>query len=141
MLERLTEIYQSQGELFAWVAASSVLLFVLSILSLPWLVARIPEDYFLSSESYSHTHQIRHPVIRILILGVKNLIGIILLLAGLIMLVLPGQGLLTILMGLVLVNFPGKRQFERWLIKQHAVFKALNWLRCRAGHEPLIEPE
>jgi hypothetical protein len=141
MLEQLAEIYRSQGELFAWVAAASALLFVLSILSLPWLVARIPEDYFLSSEPYAHTHEFQHPVIRVLILGVKNLVGIILLLAGLIMLVLPGQGLLTILMGLVLLNFPGKRQFERWLIKQPALFKALNWLRRKAGHAPLIEPE
>jgi archaellum biogenesis protein FlaJ (TadC family) len=141
MLEQLGGFYEAHGELFAWVALSSVVLFVLSILSLPWLVSRIPEDYFLSSESYSHTHEFRHPVIRIMILTLKNLVGFILLLAGMVMLVLPGQGLLTILMGLVLLNFPGKRQFERWFIKKHAVLKALNWLRRRAGHAPLLEPE
>ena len=141
MLEQLSAFYESHGELFALVAASSAVLFVLSILSLPWLVSRIPEDYFLSSEAYSHTHDVRHPVIRVLILVVKNLVGVALLLAGIVMLVLPGQGLLTILMGLVLLNFPGKRQFERWFIKKHAVLAALNWLRRRAGHAPLLEPE
>jgi hypothetical protein len=141
MIEGLTELYKSHGQLFAWLAASSVLLFILSIASLPWLVSRIPEDYFLSSEPYSHYHEFRHPVVRIMILGVKNLVGFVLLLAGIAMLVLPGQGVLTILMGLVLLNFPGKRQFERWLVKKHAVLKALNWLRRRAGHAPLLEPE
>jgi len=141
MLEQLTGLHELHGELFAWVAASSAILFVISILSLPWLVSRIPEDYFLNSEAYSQTHEFSHPVIRILIVTVKNLVGFVLLLAGIVMLVFPGQGLLTILMGLVLLNFPGKRQFERWLIKKHAVFKAMNWLRRRAGHAPLVEPE
>jgi hypothetical protein len=88
-----------------------------------------------------HYHEFRHPVIRFLILIIKNIFGMVLLLAGISMLVLPGQGILTIMMGLVLLNFPGKRRFERWLIRKQSILRALNWLRRRAGHAPLLEPE
>jgi hypothetical protein len=141
MLEHLASFYEAHAELFGWLGGASVLMFVLSLVSLPWLVARIPEDYFLSPEPYVHYHEFRHPVIRLLILMIKNIVGLVLLLAGIGMLVLPGQGILTILMGLVLLDFPGKRRFERWLIKKHTVLRALNWLRRRAGHAPLLDPE
>jgi hypothetical protein len=141
MIERLVSFSEAHAELFGWLAGLSVLIFVLSLVSLPWLVARIPEDYFLSPEPYVHYHEFRHPVIRFLILIIKNIFGMVLLLAGISMLVLPGQGILTIMMGLVLLNFPGKRRFERWLIRKQSILRALNWLRRRAGHAPLLEPE
>jgi hypothetical protein len=141
MIERLVSFYEAHVEFFGWLGGASVLMFVLSLVSLPWLVARIPEDYFLSPEPYVHYHEFRHPVIRFLILIIKNIFGMVLLLAGISMLVLPGQGILTIMMGLVLLNFPGKRRFERWLIRKQSILRALNWLRRRAGHAPLLEPE
>jgi hypothetical protein len=141
MLEQLVAIYEAHAELFGLLGGASVLIFVLSLVSLPWLVARIPEDYFLSPEPYVRYHEFRHPVIRFLILIIKNIFGIVLLLAGISMLVLPGQGILTIMMGLVLLNFPGKRRFERWLIRKQSISRALNWLRRRAGRAPLLEPE
>jgi len=141
MIEQLVSFSEAHAELFGWLGGASVLLFVLSLVSLPWLVARIPEDYFLSPEPYVHYHEFRHPVIRFLVLIIKNLFGMVLLLAGISMLVLPGQGILTIMMGLVLLNFPGKRRFERWLIRKQSISRALNWLRRRAGHAPLLKPE
>lgn len=134
-------IYEAHAELFDLLGGASVLIFILSLVSVPWLVARIPEDYFLSPKPYVYYHEFRHPVIRILILIVKNVVGMVLLLSGISMLILPGQGILTIMMGLVLLNFPGKRRFERWLIRKQSISRALNWLRRRAGHAPLLEPE
>ena len=68
----------------------------------------------------------------------KNTAGVVFLTAGVAMLVLPGQGLLTILLGLMLINFPGKRRFELALIRRRPVLKSVNWIRRRAGREPLI---
>jgi hypothetical protein len=59
---------------------------------------------------------------------------------GLVLLVLPGQGLLTMLAGLVLLDLPGKRAFERRVVARPRVLSALNWLRARAGREPLRRP-
>ena len=71
-----------------------------------------------------------------MLLVVRNVAGWVFVLAGVAMLVLPGQGLLSILAGLVLIDFPGKRRFERRLLANHVVRDAMNWLRRRAGKPP-----
>ena len=71
-----------------------------------------------------------------MLLVVRNVVGWVFVLAGVAMLVLPGQGLLSILAGLVLIDFPGKRRFERRLLASHVVRDAMNWLRRRAGKPP-----
>ena len=59
------------------------------------------------------------------------------LLAGLAMLVLPGQGLLTMLIGLLLLDFPGKRALERRVVRRPKILAFLNRMRDRRGREPL----
>ena len=76
-------------------------------------------------------------LVRCVVLLIKNLLGFVFILLGLAMLVLPGQGLLTLLIGVLLLNVPGKYRFERWLIQQPSVNKAVSWLRQRAGRRPL----
>ncbi len=75
------------------------------------------------------------------ILLVKNLLGLVLLLSGIAMLVLPGQGIITILIGISLLNFPGKRRLELKIVRQRPVFRAINWIRDRAGRPPLVLPD
>ena len=70
----------------------------------------------------------------------KNGLGVVLLAAGIAMLVLPGQGLLTLVVALILLDFPGKRRLQRRIVYAPRVLAALNALRRRAGREPL-EPE
>jgi hypothetical protein len=60
-----------------------------------------------------------------------------LILAGIAMLVLPGQGTVTILIGLALTNFPGKYALERRIASQPAVRATLNKIRGLAGCSPL----
>src|SRR5439155_1676482 len=71
----------------------------------------------------------RHPVLRGLGLSVKNLLGVLFVLAGIAMLVLPGQGLLTMLIGLSFLDFPGKRDQERKIISVPMVLQTINRLR------------
>ena len=71
-----------------------------------------------------------------MLLVVRNVFGWVFVLSGVAMLVLPGQGLLSIIAGLVLIDFPGKRRFERRLLASHVVRDAMNWLRRRAGRPP-----
>ena len=68
----------------------------------------------------------------------KNALGFILVVAGIIMLVLPGQGVFTILIGIMLLNFPGKYRLERWIVARRPVLRSINWLRRRAGRAPLV---
>lgn len=68
----------------------------------------------------------------------KIILGIVLLLCGLAMLVLPGQGLITILIALSLIPFPGKHKLELYLLSHKSVRSSLNWIRLKAHKEPFI---
>ncbi|MCA9323094.1 MAG: hypothetical protein KDB53_20305 [Planctomycetes bacterium] len=109
----------------------SGLTFVGSLLAIPWIIARLPVDRFQAA--YQPPFRKRHPLLHVTILVVKNLVGGLLVVAGVAMLVLPGQGLLTMLIGLGLLDLPGKHRFERKLFDLRVIRKALNWLRRRAG--------
>ena len=124
--------------LLGWLTFASVATFLVSVVTLPWLVARIPADYFAHRKRHAMPLKQRHPLIRLLLLIGKNLLGAILLAGGLMMLFVPGQGLLTMAMGLLLLDYPGKFALERRLAGQHNVLASLNWLRAKAGAEPLI---
>jgi hypothetical protein len=64
----------------------------------------------------------------------------ILILLGLLMLVLPGQGLVTLLVGLMVLDFRGKRALEQRLVARPGVLRFINGLRSRAGRAPLEMP-
>jgi hypothetical protein len=123
-----------------WFVGLSTLMFVGSLAAIPWLVIQIPADYFIHHRSLADRWRQRHPLLRWTLLIAKNLCGIVLILAGIAMLVLPGQGILTILVGLVCLDFPGKFALERGLVQQRPVIGAINWMRAKAGHPPLELP-
>lgn len=68
----------------------------------------------------------------------KITVGIVLLICGLAMLVLPGQGLITMLIGLSLLPFPGKNKIEQNLLSRESVRTSLNWIRIKANKDPFI---
>jgi hypothetical protein len=123
-----------------WIALGSLVSLLVGVLSLPFLVSRIPADYFSHSHRHRMSESSRHPLVRLFFSGIKNAIGAVFVLAGLIMLVLPGQGLLTLFAGLMIMNYPGKFGVERWLIQRPYVMPAVNRLRARYGHPPLQDP-
>jgi hypothetical protein len=120
-----------------WLVAISVATFALSLIAIPWLIVQIPSDYFVHNRRHVLPWAHYHPVIRLLLLLLKNSFGLLLVAAGVVMLVLPGQGLFTILIGMTLINFPGKYRLERWLASRPPLLRSINWLRQRAGHRPL----
>jgi hypothetical protein len=124
-----------------WIQGHQGLTAVLAVASVVMFVgSRLPVDYFLDPRRHTSRLRSLHPALYLSILVVKNLLGWILLLAGLAMLVLPGQGLLTMLMGLVLCDFPGKFALERRLACRPSILGAINWLRRKAGHGPMLAP-
>lgn len=128
------------GTLLGSLGLIGIVSLVASLVLLPFLVVRIPADYFRHERREREYVHDRHPVVQQVIVILKNALGVVLVLAGLAMLVLPGQGLLTLLIGLMLTDFPGKYRLEKRLIAQPGVLKAVNWLRARAGHAPLEPP-
>ena len=116
----------------------SVVSFLATLVIIPWIVLKIPADYFSEPRRVSLVSSDAHPSLKIVVLIVKNFLGVAIVLLGIVMLVIPGQGLLTILIGVVLIDFPGKYKFQRWLISREPVFKSANWLRNKGHKKPLI---
>ena len=124
-------------QLLIWLAASSIVMFVGTFVAIPIILVRLPADYFdvRIPRPWMENH---HPVLRVAGHLLKNVVGIVFLLAGLAMLVLPGQGILTILIGLSLVEFPGKRRLEAKLVGQPTVLNTINKMRAKFNKPPLV---
>ena len=71
-------------------------------------------------------------------LKIKNSIGLILILCGILMLILPGQGVLTIITGLIFLDYPGKFKFERLLVRNKLILNSMNWIRRKLNKPDLI---
>lgn len=116
--------------------AASVIGFIGSLVAIPWILIRLPSDYF-DMRVPRHWMKDHHPVIRIIGLVIKNIIGIVFLIAGFLMLFLPGQGVLTMLIGISFMDFPNKRKLEARIIGQPALLKAINAMRQKFNKLPL----
>lgn len=107
----------------------SLVTFLGSIVAVPWIVCKMPSDYFVQKRP----HRVKLPV-----LIVKNCMGFIFVAAGIFMLVTPGQGVLTILVGLLIMSYPGKVEIERRILMVRGLRRALNWVRKKQGCSPMI---
>lgn len=116
--------------------ASGLVMAVVSFFAIPWFLVRLPADYFLLSY---HPREHRGPLAWIVWLT-RNVIALLLLLTGIVMLVLPGQGLLTVFIAIMISTFPGKYRLQTAIIRRPGVFRAVNWIRRRYHHEPLQYP-
>ena len=120
--------------------AFSCIAMVASLFAVPWFLARIPEDYLSHQRREATFWPHVHPAVRWPAIVLKNILGVVLLLCGLAMLVLPGQGLLTIAIGLMALDFPGRQHLVRSVVGRPAVLNAINWIRRRANRPPLNHP-
>ncbi len=135
--EALAAFINEHQTLLILAGVSSAVTFVATLIAVPWLIVRLPADYFAHHRRHPLPWKRRHPVVRLTLLIIKNLFGIVFVVLGIIMLVLPGQGLLTIVVGIGLMNFPGKYRISRRLLEWPPLLRAINWLRHRHGKPPL----
>lgn len=122
---------------FPWLTVGGVVIALLSMLAIPWLVVRMPSDYFVAPQ---RRHGSRGPL-GWTVWTLRNVLAVVLIVLGILMLVLPGQGLLTILIGVATSTFPGKYRLERRLVRHKRIMAALNWIRRRNHRPPLQLPE
>ena len=132
----------SQYETLWWcLFAVSVALVVLTPAAVAWVVVQLPKDYFTAKRRPPSTRSKKPLVAPKPLVLLKNALGAVLVLAGIAMFVLPGQGLLTLVAGVMLLDFPGKYRLERRLALQRQVWQSINWLRKRFGREPMEKPK
>jgi hypothetical protein len=121
-----------------WLAVSATITVVTTILTALVLI-QMPADYF-SDHRPREFWPDKHVIIRWAGRIVKNLLGVSLVVTGIVMTIpgVPGPGLLTVVFGIMLLDFPGKRRLERWMVCQPIVLTALNRLRRRYGKPPMV---
>jgi hypothetical protein len=132
------EWFYNNEVLVWWLLAISSVSLLGTLIVVPLILVRLPAGYLLCSDRQGFPWMSRNQYLRVPIFLARNLLGAILVLAGILMLVLPGQGVLTIIIGLVLMEFPGKYHAERWVMNRPSVLTAINWIRVKASKPKLL---
>ena len=137
--EKIISWSSMNSDLLFLLGSLSIFILIISVFMMVLIISFLPEDYFKSENRnlISSVQNSRYPLLKLLVLITKNFFGILLLLSGILMLVLPGQGILTIITGLVFMDYPGKYKFERKLLRQKGVINSINWIRSRLSKPPL----
>ena len=129
--EKIISWSSMNSDLLFLLGSLSIFILIISVFMMVLIISFLPEDYFKSENRnlISSVQNSRYPLLKLLVLITKNFFGILLLLSGVLMLVLPGQGILTIITGLVFIDYPGKYKFERRLLRRKGVINSINWIR------------
>lgn len=128
---------QNLNSILSWLAISSLFIFFFSILAINFVIKMIPVDYFDSSKRELSPFKTSNPIIWFILFIAKNFMGYLLILGGILMLVLPGQGLLTIFLGLIFSDYPGKYKLEKKFITIKPIYRYINWVRKKSDIEPI----
>jgi hypothetical protein len=137
MINEISSFFGDQAALWGWLGGASLLMFIGSIIAVPLVVVRLPNNVLRRERKLVRNwpRYLSFPFI-----ALKNVFGVLFLLSGLAMLVLPGQGLLTLFVGLLLVDFPRKRVLVRRVLGNKRVLRSINRLRARFGKPELMPP-
>src|SRR5882757_2000422 len=108
-----------------------VLSFVISTGVVAIVLVKLPANYFSATHAREFLPNSSWHV-RWGALIVKNVIGVLLILIGIVMSLpgVPGPGVVTILLGLVMMDIPGKRPLEARITQRPSVLKAINSIRA-----------
>ncbi len=107
----------------------SVATFLATLIGIPLFLVRVKDDYFAHEPQRSAISSV-----------LRTLLGVVLVALGLVMLVLPGQGMLTVLVGLGVMDLPFKRRLVRRILTTPKIERVLTKMRRRHGRGPLLPP-
>jgi len=138
----LTDIFGENFILLIFLLTIAVSIIYFIVIS--YLITQLDKGYFIRKKCHSDiltdssNFTLINKSLTYIVKIIKIIVGLFLLLCGLVMLVLPGQGLITMLIGLILLPFPGKRKIEQSLLSRESIRTSLNWIRIKANKEPFI---
>lgn len=112
-------------------AVVSLGMFLGTLVAVPIFLVKVRDDYFTRPRPPS---SLPVKILRITL-------GVSLIIVGIIMLLLPGQGVLTILVGLGILEAPMKDRIIARILRNPTVHGAVDRLRRKAGKGALEIPE
>lgn len=138
-MHAILETIRSHGTATGIVLISAVMFFGSIVLA--WLfIVKMPTDYLTSDHSALQTLRTKHPIAGAMVKVCKNLFGLLLVICGIIMLFIPGQGVLFIFLGLTLIDFPGRKRLIRRMLTWRNTLNVINRIRRQANQPPLEPP-
>ena len=137
MWQEIAHAFESHAAIFGGLALFSLVTFLVSLVAVPLVFVKLPPDYL----TYPEQRGGPSGWLRWVYWVIKNVFGWVFILVGIIMLFIPGQGLLSILIGLMLIHFPGKRKLIKRIMGRPKILKAVNGIRSKAGKVPLEAPQ
>ena len=124
------------GYVVGGLSVLSVVTFCISAVAIPLIVARLPTDYFFHNQKSDPPSSFFNRVVQL----ARNIFGCMIVFAGLLMLILPGQGVITIFIGVFLLDVPGIRAVKARLLARSRVQIGIDWLRFKCGKPPMTWP-
>lgn len=103
--------------------------FLGTLVAVPVIVGRLRDDFFVNRKQRKQARRVQHPLLSFIVFFLRNGMGCIFVAMGILMLFLPGQGLLTIVIGLCFMDFPGKDNLLQRLVQIPNIQRVLNWIR------------
>ena len=135
MLELQAAWLEQHSGTLTTIALLSFLLLIASLLATPWILAKLPANYFVLPPK-----QVPLTTFRVALSIIKTAFGLLLIMAGFMMFFTPGPGLVSVVLGIALCEFPGKHSLLKRVIRMPSVFSALNWIRAKAKKPPFELP-
>jgi hypothetical protein len=122
-----------------WISTISGVGLLAVAIVIPWLIVRMPEDFFSKPQRYNWLDR-KPATIRLPLRILKNILAVVLMIAGVIMFLTPASGLFPILLGIVLADVPGKLKLQRWILCRKTIRNSMNWLRRKFHRKPVQVP-
>lgn len=139
-MAQINEWFETHLHILQLLGSCSLILLIITLVAVPVVVILLPTNYFAMKRREPVHRSTQYNLLYSGFVIVKNLLGVIVITTGLVLLIIPGQGIITILIGFALTNFPGKFAIERWIARQPKVSKTLNWIRNKVGKPPFEIP-
>ena len=113
-----------------WVGVSiaSIAMSIAGVAAVPWMVCRMPADWFSRAPQHWTERLRAAPVATV----ARNALGLALVLLGIALLFLPGQGVLTIMLGVVLTDLPLRDHGLRWVASRPRLAAQMQRWRSKA---------
>lgn len=123
----MTELMKILEDNAALSITISIVLFVASLLFVVYWLVQVPADYFVSEHS---TNKSGPELLR-------SVLGFILVVMGVLMLVLPGQGVVTMVIGFLMIDTKWSKKYAEKILKKKNVKRTINNLRKKFRREEM----
>jgi UPF0716 family protein affecting phage T7 exclusion len=140
MIARIDEFVRVNlgWELMLWGVGVYAVSTIVGLAIVGYVLVKLPPTY-VRDPVPQHFWGDRHPALRYGAAALKNALGAVLLVIGVILALpgVPGPGMLTMFVAVLLLDFPGKVRIVRWLLSRELILATVNRLRARFNVPPL----